>query len=412
MKAGGADLHASGFEENITVGGGDELNPSNFDGIEDLLDVSAASMFYSDDFPPLPDFPCMSSSSSSSSSTAPAPVKAMTYSSSASSFSMASWAVLKSDVERSQHYHHRFSQDQTDVSASALSSTAFMEIHRPGDEMTCMNVMENCRCLDLLESNDIWDPPSIFNQHQTPLEFDPPPEGLVQFSPQEQQAQQFVLQNEVQKEGSNSSDDLAMMFFEWLKSNKESISAEDLRSIKLKRATIECAVKRLGGGKEGMKQLLKLILEWVQNNKLQKKQRLKEAAASSSSSASASASASASNSASGVTTSQFPYQYQHPFQNPNPDPSVLPHPELNQCFSPSSSWIPHQQPYVTYPTAATVIPTYPQIVGGYMNTDPFSSGAFATPLNQNINVHPNNYPHPSSTNYHHHQQPDHNDRFC
>nr|WDY36100.1 ABA insensitive 3 [Paeonia rockii] len=410
-KASGVDLHASGFEENIMDGGGggggDESNPSNFDGMEGLLDVSEASMFYGDDFPPLPDFPCMSSSSSSS--TAPAPVKVMTCSSSssssASSSSVASWAVLKSDaeddlVERSQHYYHHYHQDQRDVSASALSSTDSMEIQRPGDEMTCMDVMENFGCLDLLENNDIWDPSSIFNQHQTPLEFDPPPEGLLHFSAQQQQqAQQFVSQNEVQQQGSNPSDDLAMVFFEWLKSNKESISAEDLRSIKLKRATIECAAKRLGGGKEGMKQLLKLILEWVQNNKLQKKQRLKEAAAS----------ASASASASGVATSQFPYQYQDSFQNPNPNPnpnpSVLPHPDLNQCFPPSTSWIPHQQPYVTDPAAATVMPTYPRMVGGYMSTDPFSSGTSATPLNQNINVHPNNYPHPSSTSYHHHLQP-------
>lgn len=71
------------------------------------------------------------------------------------------------------------------------------------------------------------------------------------------------------------SDDLAVVFFEWLKSNKETISPEDLKNIKLKRSTIDCAVRRLGGGKEGMKQLLKLILSWVQNHHLEQKRRLR-----------------------------------------------------------------------------------------------------------------------------------------
>lgn len=71
------------------------------------------------------------------------------------------------------------------------------------------------------------------------------------------------------------SDDLAVLFFEWLKSNKETISPEDLKNIKLKRSTIECAVRRLGGGKEGMKQLLKLILSWVQNHHLEQKRCLR-----------------------------------------------------------------------------------------------------------------------------------------
>lgn len=75
--------------------------------------------------------------------------------------------------------------------------------------------------------------------------------------------------------GGGGSDDLAVVFFEWLKSNKETISPEDLKNIKLKRSTIECAVRRLGGGKEGMKQLLKLILSWVQNHHLEQKRRLR-----------------------------------------------------------------------------------------------------------------------------------------
>ncbi|CAM9003174.1 unnamed protein product [Rhodiola kirilowii] len=74
----------------------------------------------------------------------------------------------------------------------------------------------------------------------------------------------------------NKSEDLALVFLEWLKSNKESISAEDLRSIKLKKSTIENAAKRLGNGKEGMKRLLQLILEWVQQHQLQRKRHREE----------------------------------------------------------------------------------------------------------------------------------------
>ncbi|XP_020262866.1 B3 domain-containing protein VP1-like [Asparagus officinalis] len=69
----------------------------------------------------------------------------------------------------------------------------------------------------------------------------------------------------------SSTDEMAKIFLDWLKNNRDSISPEDLRSIKLKKSTIECAAARLGGGKQGRSQLLKLILTWVQNNHLQSK---------------------------------------------------------------------------------------------------------------------------------------------
>lgn len=70
------------------------------------------------------------------------------------------------------------------------------------------------------------------------------------------------------KEACGFSDELARVFFEWLRSNKESISPEDLRSIRLNRSTIESAACRLGRNKQGRIQLLKLILAWVQHNHL------------------------------------------------------------------------------------------------------------------------------------------------
>ncbi|GMI80264.1 hypothetical protein HRI_001695700 [Hibiscus trionum] len=86
----GEDLHACGGKEGNRSGfeGGGEEREIWFDSRQhqddELLDVNDASIFYAD-FPPLPDFPCMSSSSSSSST--PSPVKAIASSSSASTAS-------------------------------------------------------------------------------------------------------------------------------------------------------------------------------------------------------------------------------------------------------------------------------------------------------------------------------------
>jgi hypothetical protein len=74
-----------------------------------------------------------------------------------------------------------------------------------------------------------------------------------------------------QEDSSSPADDLPRFFMEWLTNNRDCISAEDLRSIRLRRSTIEAAAARLGGGRQGTMQLLKLILTWVQNHHLQKK---------------------------------------------------------------------------------------------------------------------------------------------
>ncbi|KAF8664961.1 hypothetical protein HU200_054281 [Digitaria exilis] len=66
-------------------------------------------------------------------------------------------------------------------------------------------------------------------------------------------------------------EELPRFFMEWLTSNRDNISAEDLRGIRLRRSTIEAAAARLGGGRHGTMQLLKLILTWVQNHHLQRK---------------------------------------------------------------------------------------------------------------------------------------------
>ncbi|KAJ0052742.1 hypothetical protein Pint_01599 [Pistacia integerrima] len=340
---------------------------------DDLLDIDDASILYGD-FPPLPDFPCMSSSSSSSSN--PAAVKAIGSSSSSSSAtsssSAASWAVLRSDVE--EDVDKKIQNDNQNRSVDVpptLSSTTSMEIIQPTDCIDggdCMDVMENLGFMDLLDSNDLFDPSSLFHHDDNPLEQFQQDNKSPQEMPQQGHAEFMMQSNNEDSREVGPSDDLAMVFLEWLKTNKETVSAEDLRRVKIKKATIECAAKRLGGGKEAMKQLLKLILEWVQTNHLQKR-RIRESA------------------------SNLPcQQYQDPFQNPNPNPTSnpslncnpIPHDQPNPSFT-QSPWI-GQPSYI--PDPAIVVPGFPPMVG-YMG-DPFANRA------SNMNGHS----YPPHTEYH------------
>lgn len=77
----------------------------------------------------------------------------------------------------------------------------------------------------------------------------------------------------IEGEKKESNDDVAKFILEWLEKNKDVISPEDLRSIRLKKSTIACAERRLGPGPRGRMQLVQLILAWVQNHHLKKKRR-------------------------------------------------------------------------------------------------------------------------------------------
>ncbi|XP_044492631.1 B3 domain-containing transcription factor ABI3-like isoform X2 [Mangifera indica] len=314
---------------------------------DDLLDIDEASIFCGDF--PLPDFPCMSSSSSSSSN--PAVVKAIgSSSSSATSSSAASWAVLRSDVEEDENKKNQNDNQNHSVDAPlTFSSSASMEINQlPNciDGGDCM--MENFGFMDLLDSNDLFDPLSLFHHEDIPLEKFQQDNKPPQEQPQQEHTEFMIQNNNGDSHEEEASDDLAMVFLEWLKTNKETVSAEDLRRVKIKKATIEFAAKRLGGGKEAMKQLLKLILEWVQTNCLQKRS-MRESASN--------------------------------FQNPNPisnsslNCNPIPHDQPNPSFS-RSPWI-RQPSYI--PDPATVVPSFLPMAG-YMG-DPFANGAF------NMNIH-------------------------
>ncbi|XP_062107384.1 B3 domain-containing transcription factor ABI3 [Humulus lupulus] len=363
---------------------------------QDLLDVNEASIFYSE-FPALPDFPCMSSSSSSSST--PATVKAITCSSSSSSVSSstsaASWAVLKSDAEEDvekihgghqNNLRHHYNKHDPGTTPAALSSTASMDFsEQPGGDdnpgLDCIDMMETFGYMDLLESNEFFDPSSIFqndsvveNSFQEELLVVPRADHeeeeekehgenlmMIKNGKNDEMMMMMMIENdqeieELENDDKEAPDEMAMVFLDWLRTNKETVSADDLRSVKIKKSTIEAAAKRLGGGKEAMKQLLKLVLEWVKTNHLQKR-RMKETSPFHST---------------GVPTGNND-QYQI---DPNPNPSNLNsnaftthEPNNPNCFA-HSPWNYDPAPTVVVPSQA-----YPSPVVGFMGSDPFVNGS-------------------------------------
>ncbi|CAN1131296.1 Regulatory protein viviparous-1 [Linum perenne] len=229
--------------------------PDQDDDINALLHDD--SIFYGgggDLFPSIPDFPAISSSSSSSSSTSSAAAvkPAMSTSSSASS-SKSSYCYQMVDTPGAPA-----------AGGGALSSTASMRIPElnttAGTDLDCCVVdrMDDFGYSDLIGSEDLlMDDPPTCSHHDSIFADD--------FQPQDGGGGGGDIQEEPT---APAEDDLGEVFLEWLKNNKENVSADDLRRIKIKKSTIDAAAKRLGGGKEAMKKLLKLILEWVQTSHL------------------------------------------------------------------------------------------------------------------------------------------------
>ncbi|KAL5711727.1 acetolactate synthase [Ranunculus cassubicifolius] len=332
-----------GWEEDEMMSALDKqmwFQRENREDEEDLLDVENVFNNY-DDFPSLPDFPCISSSSSSSCASAPVMPCSKNSSKSGSSSSTASSSSVTSMVNRKNK----------GALMSTASGSSIDYVGRLGSD-DYMDVMQELGGMDLLDTEEVWDPSSLFPCH-----------GIddKNFIKQNGEEDEEMAVNQEQAETQTASEDLGNMFFEWLKTNKESISAEDLRNIKLKKSTIECAAKRLGGGKEGMKQLLKLILEWVQNYQLQKK-RLKEG---------------------GESSSLVPTQVLPPGPStiPNPNPSSDPNLNTNPYLVPTPmppQWVPPQQP--TYiPDSSTTI--YPPMMYPYMGEPVYNTGTWGSPSN-------------------------------
>ncbi|XP_024980777.1 B3 domain-containing transcription factor ABI3 isoform X2 [Cynara cardunculus var. scolymus] len=420
----GYDHHVIDEQENCKSTGFDALGTTMMTSTDDqrgiweidvraqqqnlLHEMNDPSMFYNDQFPQIPDFPCMSSSSSSSSNPAPAkPISSATTTSSASSASAssstssaASWAVLKSEyvteeeddqleelgVDRRKRCH------RSEEMPAAVMSTAVVEaVGRPlemadgSGSIDCMDVMENFGYMDLIDGNEIWDPSSIFEQN--------PPENLQQECLNNSNGSE-VVQDGGGVGGGGRLDELGAVFFEWLKSNKEFISAEDMRNIKLKKSTVECASKRLGSSKEGKKQLLKLILEWVQQHQLQRK---------ASGGVEGPAPATAPTPTAAATTTQYPLQH---FQGlpSQPPPPTTPPPfhcnswvqpnDMNHGFSPTP-WIPPPLPYPPYmadqaTNGMAMVAAQPSGTFSYMGGGDYNSA---------MNCHLNPYNNPGSGEY-------------
>ncbi|XP_076932219.1 B3 domain-containing transcription factor ABI3-like isoform X2 [Bidens hawaiensis] len=311
-----------------------------------LQQMNDPSMFYNDQFPQIPEFPCMSSSSSSSSNPAPAkPISSATTISTASSMSSsaASWAELHSEygdggqrdvkpfegirVNRNSNIINNSNNNNNNNNNNNIN----INNDNRSERVDCMDVMENYGYMDLIDGNEMWDPSSIFEQN-----------------PPDMQPESEVVQDGEMKDGGGGGgegrlDELGTMFFEWLKSNKELVSAEDMRNIKIKKSTVECASKRLGSSTEGKKQLLKLILEWVQHHQLQRK-----------------------NSACGEAAANAAATL-YPFQPPPPPP-----PPFNCNTWTPPQWISPYPPYMADGNAVGMVapqvqppPTFSYMGGGY-----------------------------------------------
>ncbi|XP_020576973.1 regulatory protein viviparous-1-like [Phalaenopsis equestris] len=243
------DTEASGFNYNKVVEfAGEEENPKPLSPFQDIfvdMEETAEKLFFSDEddtFPSLSDFPCMSSPSaspsvSSATSTLPQPVPQLSTKSSSAN----------SSETDAMHQPPPLIPAETEIEDRIVPIDAGFDII--GDEVDLWGACTE----EPIESSS--EPSSSFVSGETLTE-----EKIG-----------FLCDGD-----DSSSEDLACVFLDWLKKNKDSIysiSPEDLRCIKLKRWTIECAARRLGGGKQGRIQLLKLILSWVQIHHLQNKRR-------------------------------------------------------------------------------------------------------------------------------------------
>ncbi|XP_028547936.1 regulatory protein viviparous-1-like [Dendrobium catenatum] len=240
------DGEASSYNDNKVVFAGEEENqtppPSPMPDMLIDLDETAENLFFSDEndaFPSLADFPCLSSPSASPSLSS----AISTHHNTVPYFSIKSSSTTSSETGPMQP------PPPTMQASAATSEDPLIPIDAGFDIVEDeTDIWENCT---EERTESIWEPSSSFSGETATEE-----------------KTGFLCGGD-----DCSSEDLANVFLDWLKRNKDSISPEDLRSIKLKRSTIECAARRLGGGKQGRVQLLKLILAWVQNHHLQKRRR-------------------------------------------------------------------------------------------------------------------------------------------
>ncbi|XP_074581069.1 regulatory protein viviparous-1-like [Curcuma longa] len=238
---------------------------------EIMLDVYGDDLIFSEDaFSAMPYFPCISSPSPSSGAGSTTLHAAAASSSSSSSSSVDSWTFLQVADGVGVGFDDVGHPQPEDAAVATSTSVVEHEQSGGGDDFP-IDVEQ--LDVDVLDEEDIdlfdlsidvddpsWDPSSLLQADEAEATHGRDEVG--------------VLMPEQQEQGScnnNSEHEPARIFLDWLKNNRDAISPEDLRSIKLKRSTIECAARRLGRTQQGRTQLLRLILTWVQNNHLQRK---------------------------------------------------------------------------------------------------------------------------------------------
>ena len=201
-------------------------------------------LFAEDTFPSLPDFPCLSSPSSS------------TFSSSSSSNSSCAYTTAAGGA----------GGGGADGAAGDRSVPA-----SAGEGFDALDDID--QLLDFASLSMPWDSEPTFPEVSMMLEdaMFAPPHPVGEGRREGKAVLEGTGGEEACMDAGAAGEDLPRFFMEWLTSNRENISAEDLRSIRLRRSTIEAAAARLGGGRQGTMQLLKLILTWVQNHHLQRK---------------------------------------------------------------------------------------------------------------------------------------------
>ena len=201
-------------------------------------------LFAEDTFPSLPDFPCLSSPSSS------------TFSSSSSSNSSCAYTNAAGGA----------GGGGADGAAGDRSVPA-----SAGEGFDALDDID--QLLDFASLSMPWDSEPTFPEVSMMLEdaMFAPPHPVGEGRREGKAVLEGTGGEETCMDAGAAGEDLPRFFMEWLTSNRENISAEDLRSIRLRRSTIEAAAARLGGGRQGTMQLLKLILTWVQNHHLQRK---------------------------------------------------------------------------------------------------------------------------------------------
>ncbi|KAI4340305.1 hypothetical protein MLD38_025155 [Melastoma candidum] len=184
--------------------------------------------------------------------------------------------------------------DEAEVVAEAPAGDAASAAAACCRAFDCMDEMESFGYLGPLESHDLFDPTMIFHPENP---FNEEVSNMAWFGLEnEDQMHAVELQQQQEQEeegevvldvecndlgGLEIGDEMRAVFLEWLEANKDRISAEELRKVKIKKSTIHAAARRLGGGIEAMKQLLKLILEWVQTNYINHKHNVESSSANS-----------------------------------------------------------------------------------------------------------------------------------